>query len=152
LQDNGVTIEGIAVIGNRLFAGFRGPALENGRAPVLAVALNALFGDKAPRARLFLLPVGEGQGIRDLAPFRGGMLVLAGPAGDKAERYDVFWWDGASEDVRHLAEITEAAGATARHKPEAILPLDRAGKKLRVLILSDGEEEGAPRAIRIRAP
>jgi hypothetical protein len=152
LENNGLTIEGIAVVGGRLFAGFRAPTLDDGRAPVLSVALDALFGNEPPDAVLSLLPVGEGRGIRDLAPFDGGLLVLAGPSGDEAGRYTVYWWNGSNESLRYLADITEATGATARRKPEAILALDQDASGLRVLILSDGEEEGAPRAVTVPLP
>ncbi len=152
LENNGLTIEGVAVIGGRLFAGFRAPTLDNGRAPVLSVALGALFGNRASQPRVFSLPVGNGQGIRDLAPFDGGLLVLAGPSGDEAGAYNVFWWNGSSENLRHLADITKATAASAKHKPEVILPLDQDAAGLRVLILSDGEEEGAPRSIVVPTP
>jgi hypothetical protein len=152
LENNGLTIEGVAVVGGRLFAGFRAPTLDDGRAPVLSVELDALFGDAPSEAVLSLLPVGDGRGIRDLAPFDGGLLVLAGPSGDEAGRYSIYWWNGANESLRYLADITEATGATARRKPEAILPLDRDASGLRILILSDGEEEGAPLAITIPLP
>jgi hypothetical protein len=45
----------------RLFAGFRGPTLDNGRAAILSVALDALFGDKPADPRRFHLPLGNGQ-------------------------------------------------------------------------------------------
>jgi hypothetical protein len=48
LEDNGLTIEGIAVTRGRLFAGFRGPSLEGGQALVLSVALDGLFGSAEP--------------------------------------------------------------------------------------------------------
>jgi hypothetical protein len=44
LEMNGLTIEGVAVKGGRLFAGFRAPSLDNGRAAVLSVRLGALYG------------------------------------------------------------------------------------------------------------
>jgi hypothetical protein len=147
LDENGVTIEGVAVIGERLFAGFRGPSLANGRAPVLSVSLDALFAGGAPHPKLHLLPVGEGRGIRDLAPFDNGLLVLAGPTGGGAGPYDIYWWDAASDNVRHLAGITQATGAHEDRKPEALLPLDQGPLGLRVLVLFDGEKEGAPREI-----
>jgi Protein of unknown function (DUF3616) len=152
LENNGLTIEGLAVAGNRLFAGFRAPGLDNGRAPILAVALDALFDGGGHQPRLHLLPLGEGRGVRDLAVFDGGILVLAGPAADGAGRYVIYWWDARSDNVRYLADVTEALGADKDQKPEAILPLDQGPSGLRVLILSDGAKEGAPRAVVIPAP
>jgi hypothetical protein len=152
LENNGVTIEGVAVLGGRLFAGFRGPFLENGRIPVLSVSVNALFDGGSPEARLHMLPIGEGRGVRDLAPFENGLLVLAGPSGDGDGPYSVYWWDGSGESIRLLADITAATEADKKRKPEAILPLGEGHSGLRVLVLSDGRKEGGPRAVWIAAP
>jgi hypothetical protein len=46
LKSNEIAIEGVDVSRGRPFAGFRGPTLDNGRAAILSVALDALFGDK----------------------------------------------------------------------------------------------------------
>lgn len=152
LENNGVTVEGAAVLGNKMFVGFRGPSLENGRAPVLSVSLNSLFGTGPAESKLYLLPLGEGRGVRDLAPFDDGLLVLAGPTGDEAGPYAVYWWSAANEKTHFLADITEETHASKKEKPEAILPLEQGSSGLRVLILSDGGEEGAPRAITVPAP
>ena len=45
-----------------------------------------------------------------------------------------------------------ARSAGAGRKPEAILPLDRDGSGLRVLILSDGAEEGEPHVVVVPFP
>jgi hypothetical protein len=50
LDDNGLTIEGIAVRRGRILAGFRGPALCNGLGAVLSVAIDGVFGNAAPEA------------------------------------------------------------------------------------------------------
>src|SRR5262245_11181173 len=123
LENNGLTIEGVAVIADRLFAGFRGPSLYSGQAPLLSVALDFLFGDGPTQAKFNLLPIGEGRGVRDLAVFRGGLLVLAGPTGDEDGAYSVYWWDVSSERLQFLADITQATEANRKRKPEAILPL-----------------------------
>src|SRR5262249_16309694 len=124
LENNGLTIEGIAVIGNRLFAGFRGPALDNARAPVISIAVDALFDGGAPQAGLYQVAVGAGRGVRDLARLGDGILLLAGPTSDDAGPYLVYWWNAASENLRLLADITKTTKATEDRKPEAILPLD----------------------------
>ena len=147
LENNGITIEGIAVVGARLIAGFREPSLENGRSPVLSVSVGSLYGPDAAEPKVFLLPLGEGRGVRDLAPFENGLLVLAGPASDEAGSYSVYWWTMENEEIRFLADITKATDASKQRKPEAILPLDKGPSGLRVLILSDGAKEGEPRAI-----
>jgi hypothetical protein len=152
LENNGVSIEGVAVLQGRLFAGFRGPSLDNGRAPVLSVSLAALFEGGPAQPKVHLLPLGNGQGVRDLASYEAGILILAGPSGDEAGSYIVYWWDAVSENVRRLADITKAVRASKDSKPEAILPLGRDASGLRVLILSDGAKEGKPRAVVIPSP
>src|SRR5258708_78871 len=61
LENNGVTIEGIAIRGKRVFVGFRGPTLDNGRAPILSGAPDGILGGGAPAAEPHLLLVGDGQ-------------------------------------------------------------------------------------------
>jgi hypothetical protein len=152
LENNGVTIEGIAIRGKRVFVGFRGPALDDGRAPILSLALDALFGGGAPDARLRQLRLGDGQGVRDLAPLDNGFLILAGPTADGPGSYAVYWWDGDSDTVRFLRDLGDIIGDHRERKPEALLPLDQGPSGLRVLILSDGAQEGAPTAVTMPAP
>ncbi len=84
LEDNGLTIEGVAIKDDAtLFAGFRGPVLDdNKKAVVLSVPVDALFNGAAAPHRLFRLELGEGRGVRDLVGFETGFLILAGPVAD----------------------------------------------------------------------
>lgn len=155
LENNGVDVEGIAVVGARLFAGFRGPRVDRGRAPVLSIPLDALFepvpGNGASRqGRLYLLPLGEGFGVRDLAPYGDGLLLLAGPSADGQSGYAIYWWDAIGETVDLLADITTLA--IDDRKPEAILPLDQDDAGLRILVLSDGAKEAAPQTVIVPFP
>lgn len=150
LDENGLTIEGIAIKDATLFAGFRAPVLDNnGRAVVLSVPIDALFGSSAMQRRLFRLALGQGRGVRDLASFETGILILAGPAAAEPGVYAIYAWDGASENVRLLSELTQFA---PKRKPEGLLPLDKVGTKLRVLILFDGDKEGTPTPVTVPAP
>jgi hypothetical protein len=151
LETNGLTIEGVAVKGGRLFAGFRTPSLDNGRAAVLSVRLGALFGTDPADTKLYQLPFGDGQGVRDLTPYANGFIVLAGPATD-GDAYAVYWWDGVSETTRLLRDLADVTGKDGERKAEALLPLDESLSRLRVLILFDGEKQGAPVAIEIPRP
>jgi hypothetical protein len=153
LEKNGVTIEGIAIKDNTtLYAGFRGPVLEDegkSRAVVLSAPLDSLFDGGAAPHKLFRLPLGPGRGVRDLASFKGGILILAGPAASEPGTYAIYWWDGKGEDVEPLAELTQFA---PKRKPEALLPLDKSGTKLRVLIIFDSDENGAPTPVEVLMP
>ena len=150
LEKNGLTIEGIAVKGGRLFAGFRAPSLDNGRAAILSVALDGLFGTEPADPKLYLLPLGNGQGVRDLASHTTGFLVLAGPAAAGGGNYGVYWWDGASESIRLLRDLADVTGK--KRKAEALLPLDVSPSALRALIFFDREKQGAPIAIKMLPP
>lgn len=151
LENNGVTIEGITISQGRLLAGFRGPTLDEGRAAILSVSLDALFGDGDLDARLHRLRLGDGQGVRDLAAYRGGVLVLSGPSADTPGSYAVHWWRGEADTVRYLKELSSVI-ADSEHKPEAILPLDRGASGIRLLVLFDGAKEGGPVTIDIPEP
>lgn len=153
LDSNGVTIEGIAVVGDRVLAGFRGPTLLGGRAAVLSVTLSGLRDGNGTASRLFRLPLGEGQGVRDMAPLAQGFLILAGPTANEAGRYELFVWDGTSDDgVKSLGDITLATAASDKRKPEAVLPLKNDGALLQVLILSDGAKNGDPTVFAVHPP
>jgi hypothetical protein len=151
LETNGLTIEGVAVKDRRLFAGFRAPSLDDGRAAVLSVRLSALFGNDPADAKLYRLPLGDGQGVRDLTPFADGFLVLAGPSTDGGT-YAVYWWDGISENTRLLRDLDDVTAKDGKRKAEALLPLDESPSRVRVLILFDGEKQGAPVTIEIPRP
>jgi len=151
LDTNGLTIEGVAVKDGRLFAGFRAPSLDNGRAAILSVQLGALFGEGPADAKLYRLPLGDGRGVRDLAAYGNGFIVLAGPAtGDGA--YAVYWWDGVSDNTGLLRDLADVIGKDGKRKAEALLPLDESPSRLRVLILFDGEKNGAPVAVKMPRP
>ncbi|MDA0674243.1 MAG: DUF3616 domain-containing protein [Cyanobacteria bacterium] len=84
-KDNGFDIEGLAVVGDRLFIGLRGPVLR-GWAVLLEIAvkdnddgyfkLKKLVGKQ--RYRKYFLNL-QGLGIRDLCPWGDELLMLAGP-------------------------------------------------------------------------
>ncbi len=87
-KENGFDIEGIAVMGERIFLGLRGPVLR-GWAMILEVAV------KEKKGKLKLKKIGKkkrkyrkhffdlhGMGIRELAPAHDDLLILAGPTMD----------------------------------------------------------------------
>jgi len=152
LENNGLTIEGIAVRNGRILVGYREPMLSNGRAAVLSVAVEALFGSAPADVRLYRLPLGEGRGVRDLAVSGDSVLVLAGPATSDPGPAAIYRWDGGSEEVLRLKDLAALVGADGTRKAEALLPLDESPSGLRVLILFDGEKEGAPAVITIPRP
>jgi hypothetical protein len=152
LDENGVTIEGLAVRAGRVFVGFRGPYL--GSAEILSADLGSLFGNTPANVGLNEPDLGQGRGVRDLAPFRHGLLILAGPSADcSAGSYSVFWCEEDCEAPQLLADLPALTDEDREPvKPEAILPLDGNERTIRILILSDGAKKGGPRMFEIPAP
>jgi Protein of unknown function (DUF3616) len=103
-RDNGVECQGLAVVGDRLYVGLRGPVLR-GWAVVLEVlpvqdptdpgrlALG-IFPEGA-RYRKHFLELG-GLGVRDLCPDGDDLLVLAGPTMALSGPVRVHRWRGAA--------------------------------------------------------
>jgi hypothetical protein len=150
LEKNGLTIEGIAIRGGTLLAGFRAPTLSAGCAVVLSASVKSLENGNMPDTKQIKLHLGDGIGIRDLASDGDRVLILAGPAADVAGPYSIFSWDGRTEDGFFLlGSLSDVAGAGDGRKAEALLPIssDEDGKKL--LILFDNEPEGSPLLITV---
>ncbi|GEP04310.1 DUF3616 domain-containing protein [Methylobacterium oxalidis] len=146
---DGLNIEGVAAIGDRLFFGLRAPSI-GGRAFVLAVRADDLFAPEgrgsAPAGERIELDLGEGVGIRDLAALDDGrLLVLSGPTRRQAGiPFRVHAAEarpgGRLEFLTALQDVP--AGRDERAKAEGILPLD--GQARRFLVLFDGLRSGGP--------
>ena len=157
LENGGVTIEGVTVIGGRLYAGFRGPVVD-GSAIILSASLGYLFGDQQAAAKeIVKLKLGDGRGVRDLAAYDGGMFILAGPVTSNNGVYSVYWWDGRSDKAKHLGDMPKYTNGKKgdkekQYKPEALLPLDRNTKGVRVLLLLDSAKKGDPQEVLVPYP
>ena len=102
-KDNGLDVEGIAVRGERVYLGLRGPVLR-GWAVVLELR-PYVDADEPDRLRLHELDHGRryrthvlhlaGLGVRDLCPQGDDLLVLAGPTMDLDGPVRVYRWHGA---------------------------------------------------------
>ena len=103
-KDNGLDIEGIAVRGNRVYLGLRGPVL---RGWAFVLELRPYVSPAEPgRLRLHEFDDGlpyrkhvlrlDGLGVRDLCPSGDDILVLAGPTMDLDGPVRIYRWHGAS--------------------------------------------------------
>ena len=116
-KDNGFDIEGLAVTGDRVFLGFRGPVLRG-----VAVVLEVVLGETD--AGLALKPLGKGRkktlykkhflnlrglGVRDLIFCGGDLLVLAGPTMSLEGEMALFRWKRPLE-AEGDAALSEGAG------------------------------------------
>ncbi|MDR8411598.1 DUF3616 domain-containing protein [Nonomuraea sp. 3-1Str] len=103
-KDNGLDIEGVAVVGERVYLGLRGPVLR-GWAVVLEIR-PVEAGDQRLRldgpVRKHFLDLG-GLGVRDLAVDDGDLLLLTGPSMSLDGPVRVVRWR-----VRHAGDVVPA--------------------------------------------
>jgi hypothetical protein len=131
-KDNGIDVEGLAVRGEDLYFGLRGPVLR-GHAVVVRT------DHRGGRPEVFFLHL-DGLGIRGLRESGDALLVLAGPTMDLDAPYAIHRWDGRRsvlepETPRRLATIPRPREG----KAEGIFRW-----RDRRCVLFDGPAGGAP--------
>lgn len=156
-KDNGLDIEGLAVSGERVFLGLRGPVLR-GWACILELQL---VEDANDPALLNLSPIGEngllyrkhflkldGLGVRDLCVDEDDLLILAGPTMSAGGAERVYRWRGGANpqqesavDGKELRAVLEIPVSDDDHaegiclfpagngKPDLLLVYDPAANK-----------------------
>ncbi len=139
LADHGVNIEGIAARDGHLFLAFRGPAVD-GRAWVLRVAINAVFGASTEKPVAFPIAAPAGIGLRDIAVVGGGFLLLTGPEADTTGPADIRFWDGKADRTTGTVAVTHGPDA----KPEGLMLVAEHPASYEILLLSDGAAGGDP--------
>ncbi|KPQ35475.1 MAG: Protein of unknown function (DUF3616) [Phormidesmis priestleyi Ana] len=96
-KDNGLDIEGLAVLGNRVYLGLRGPVLR-GRAIILELELEESepgvltakeIGDKGEIYRKHFVDL-NGLGVRELCLRNNNLIILAGPTMELEGAMQVF--------------------------------------------------------------
>lgn len=116
-KDNGFDIEGLAVVGQRVFLGLRGPVLR-GWAVILELAVEA---DSDAPSTLQLVKIGKGKhpyrkhflplnglGVRDLCVQGNDLLILAGPTMSIDGPVRVYRWLGGANPNADSLVTTEA--------------------------------------------
>ena len=88
-------MEGAAWWGGRFWLGLRSPLDAKGRAWLVSLG-DDLYGPVLPQAPI-AVDLG-GEGIRDLAPWKGGLLVVSGPSGSAGTPHHL-WWLSAPDAV-----------------------------------------------------
>lgn len=135
-KENGIDLEGLAVSGNQLYIGCRGPVLRDNYVPIIVVE----FGRQSYDLRFVRM---GGRGVRDIARVDDGFLILAGAVGDGDANFPIYWWDGrdclpgiGSPGGRtdKLGDVDEKKG----EKPEGLAILETTPEHWKVLIVSDG--------------
>lgn len=163
-KDNGFDIEGLAVVGDRVFVGLRGPVLR-GWALILELAL-----EEQDASTLTLKPIGpdgrpyrkhfldlRGLGVRDLCAQGSDLLILAGPTMALAGPMTIFRWPGGAhppreslvfdQDLPTVLELPNGADQEAGHdQAEGITLFDPDGGAARqILVVRDATAQGRRR-------
>lgn len=145
-KENGIDIEGLAVDGTTLYAGFRGPVLRHGFAAVLRFTFDA-----PATSELLFVPL-DGRGVRDIVKTSDGFLVLAGPVGDGDAPHRLYWWNGQDcipgsggkgGRLALLGDVPPPA-AMPGAKAEGMLLTGETSTEYAVVLLYDGAKNGAP--------
>lgn len=124
-DDGGFNIEGAALAGDSLALGLRSP-LDQGQALVLLVSRGAEGGRIEQVIRVPL----EGAGIRDMIPFRGGYLIVAGPTADASTPHSLWFLSRLDAPPQRLAVAMPTS-------TEGIWPID--DHHLRYVVDGDGK-------------
>jgi hypothetical protein len=155
-KENGIDLEGLAIDGDGLLAGFRGPVLRHGFVPVLR------FRFEAPAAGEWRFVPLDGRGIRDMAAVEGGVLLLAGPVGDGDAPHRLYLWNGKDcvpgaggpgGTLRWLGDVPAPSAAPTgdreKAKAEAVLVTATTPSHFEVLVLYDSLPMGGATRFRV---
>lgn len=144
-EEGGTNIEGIVVLGDKLFVGFRGPLL-GGEAVIGEASVNEIFDGAPGDFELHPVDLGEGQAVRDLAAYKNDLLILSGPQDREGGTAAVYKWSTGGDAVK-LAEL-DPAGSPDR-QPETLMVLETSEDAIRCLVFDDGDKSANPRIYEI---
>jgi hypothetical protein len=157
---DGLNIEGVAVQGDTIWFGLRGPVRKNKTAYLVSGDIADLFkaGNKRSKAKPEVVPIDlDGLGIRDLAPLPDKrLLVVAGAAHGPEVPFKLFVVDPAKDRVTPigpLAAVTgQVDGEMKTGKAEGVTVLDMTGDKAQIVVLFDSLPNGAPHLANVSIP
>ncbi len=146
-KENGLDLEGLALVGDDLYVGLRGPVLRGNLTPVIRLQF-----DRPQAYEVRFVPL-EGLGIRELAPVSDGFLVIAGPVGDAPLPCLLYHWNGrdglpgkdAQGRVKSLGEFPRVDGG----KAEGMAVLAETATEYSLLVVFDGAKEGGPTVFKV---
>ena len=166
-KDNGIDIEGLAVSGNRVFAGLRGPVLRG-----WAVVLEFEWQDAGPGSlamrgalKKHLLQLG-GLGVRELAIRDRDLYILAGPTMDLDGPVGLYLWPNAldavaesvlwKKDLRKVLDVPYGTGDDAGHDHAEGITIAEQGPTARLLVCYDSPAkqrlvDGRPEQVKLDA-
>lgn len=159
-SENGLNVEGLAVRGDELMLGLRGPSLD-GSAYIVTMSVKSAFPSEsnppAGAGQAYPLPLGPGMGIRDLASLPDGrLLVLAGPvldADDKPGQYKVVLHDRTSGTLSQLGTLPDFKMSDGKFaKAEGMALLGASSGQAEMLFVFDGLANGGPQRAIVPLP
>jgi Protein of unknown function (DUF3616) len=159
-SSNGLNIEGVAVQGDTIWFGLRGPVRKSKAAYLVSGDVDDLFkaGNKRSKAKPEVVPVElVGLGIRDIAPLPDKrLLVVAGAAHGPEVPFKLFVVDPARETVTPVGRLTavtqQVDGEMKTGKAEGVTLLDTTADKAQIVVLFDSLPNGAPHLAHISLP
>jgi hypothetical protein len=161
-KGEGTNIEGVAVLGGRLYVGLRTPVRRE-LSFIVSAPISDLFApgfDGLTQGVVETIPVrlGANSGIRDLAALDDGrLLILSGPTVEQDEvDYKLWLLEKPTPDAAKtfLTTITTSIKGKdgKRAKAETIAVLDQTAGRLKLLVLYDNVDEGEPTQYEIPLP
>ncbi|URD35159.1 DUF3616 domain-containing protein [Methylobacterium tardum] len=136
-KENGLDIEGLAVLGSRLLLGLRGPVVAGLAVAVeLRLRSDGRIANTAPIRHLLNL---GGLGIRDLTRFGEDVLVLAGPVTGADGPFRIYTWRPVRTKAPQEPKPTWAWLSAEEH-PEGFCWLER-GDRFGLLVVYDSPDE-----------
>lgn len=153
-KGQGTNIEGLAVIGETLYAGMRTP-VDNGTSFIASARTDDLFAPGHEPLKAVGTPIrlslGTNTGIRDLAALAdGGLLILSGPTTSQADVGYKIWYLpkplSTSVPVELVTVTTNAKPKTEAEvaKAESITVTSESEDRVTVIVNYDNIDEGAP--------
>lgn len=152
-KENGIDIEGIAVKGEWLYVGFRGPVFRGNYVPVMKLKF-----DQPQESYELLYANLDGHGFRDIASVSDGFLIVAGPVGDnRAASYPLYHWDGkdiisgedrAAADIGKMTLLGQIQPPVG-DKAEGLVVLEENDMSYELLIVYDGLKDEVGQRFRV---
>jgi hypothetical protein len=156
LDKNGLSVEGIAVKGENLYAALRGPVLDGGEAAIARVPLATVFDGAPGAATLFRVGLDRDslqgpRGIRDITTAGDGFLLIAGPENDPPKKHPIALGDYAiyAWNEGEASKRLDLQPYGKKTKPEALVVLGQDGDTAHALLMFDGPKEGQPTPVDI---
>jgi hypothetical protein len=135
-KDNGLDIEGMALVGRKILLGLRGPTVDS-IALVVETSVRTRPRLRLDRSVTHFLDL-EGLGIRDLARWRGEIVVLAGPVTSAPGPFRLYRWKPRRQRRTQTPEQVYEWPLGDEH-PEGVCRLDRDGR-IGLLVLYDNPD------------